>query len=360
MIPPSSLVLQQLRAHSHQQRERLRQSRILESIPVQPVPLANPTLARDALPSASLSLHTYAAGAYAFDFDFEYAHADPCGCAWRLVDAADALTSPSGNHTSPPSPRAATVCGFAGELHCPLCVTVFRRVGATRCCGALVCAACVHRWTRHAADLRRTPTCPFCRAPLASEAALDCAGARVGALQARLDALHVLCPFGRVENACAWVGARAGLNAHLKAGCRAARSHFPDDEQLDDLVALMNPPDTVKDCMHPFCIRARELADRQPFAPSTSGRNIPLQYVPRRYVVPMLLANLLEDWRVYSTRQNPDGLNDDPQPLDIDEYRDFARLAVEVRYFRQMLLNLALFATYLMVLMLFWKVLMDM
>ncbi|KAJ3019997.1 UNVERIFIED_CONTAM: hypothetical protein HDU68_010410, partial [Siphonaria sp. JEL0065] len=149
----------------------------------------------------------------------------------------------------------------------------------------------------------------------------------------------------------AWIGPRENLNAHIVADCVSARFHFPEQEQLEDLVGIMNPADNIAECMHPFCIRAREMAaERQQCQQLqlNARRNIQMQYLPRRYVVPIMLANVLEDWGIHVQRNVAVGAVDD---LDPDmEFRDFQQPFLEVRYFRQVLLNLALFATYLMVL----------
>ncbi|KAJ3019996.1 UNVERIFIED_CONTAM: hypothetical protein HDU68_010409 [Siphonaria sp. JEL0065] len=236
----------------------------------------------------------------------------------------------------------------------------------TSTASAPVCVACIHRWTSHSLDFRRrnNATCPFCRAALSNESLLNLASSEIIALQKDLDRLLVLCPFGKLVESlhstsanstpCAWIGPRENLNAHIVADCVSARFHFPEQEQLEDLVGIMNPADNIAECMHPFCIRAREMAaERQQCQQLqlNARRNIQMQYLPRRYVVPIMLANVLEDWGIHVPRNAAVAAVDDLDP-DMDmEFRDFQQHFLEVRYFRQVLLNLALFATYLMVLM---------
>ncbi|KAJ3288490.1 hypothetical protein HDU79_004802 [Rhizoclosmatium sp. JEL0117] len=115
----------------------------------------------------------------------------------------------------------------------------------------------------------------------------------------------------------------------------------------------MEPGETVDTCMHPFCIRLRERSLMMQQQQQALGMNgLYLHPATNNQVV---VRRPIQDWGV---PMGPFVARMDIQ-MDVPEFMDFERPPVGVRYVRAILLNLALFATYLMVLMLFWKVLTE-
>ncbi|KAJ3214130.1 hypothetical protein HDU67_002041 [Dinochytrium kinnereticum] len=82
------------------------------------------------------------------------------------------------------------------------------------CCGKrVVCSLCARSW------LRKSDSCPFCRAhiayPLRKYGLPDAVE-----LQAVLDTLDVLCPYA--DGGCSWIGARKDLKEHIVKDCVVA------------------------------------------------------------------------------------------------------------------------------------------
>ncbi|ORY46800.1 hypothetical protein BCR33DRAFT_715231 [Rhizoclosmatium globosum] len=354
--PPSSQTFTHLRTASYIQQSQLRSQLSLAAIPVrQSTP--SPPLRRSPPPRAP-STTTVPTD---FEFEYIYVHSEDCQCGWGVGTLVPETTANN------------TVCHFPHpDLTCPLCFSVFRRIRQTKCCKKVVCVACIHRWTCHSIpprsavlhNSRSMGSCPFCRSSMVSEQVLE----PLLDVQRDLDSLLVACPFGldssATESCCGWIGSRGSLREHLKTECQGVRVHFKQDAQVDQILAYMEPGETVDTCMHPFCIRLRErslMMQQQQQALGMNGLYLhPAannQVVVRRPIqgIPLFLAHLLQDWGV---PMGPFVARMDIQ-MDVPEFMDFERPPVGVRYVRAILLNLALFATYLMVLMLFWKVLTE-
>ncbi|KAJ3094317.1 hypothetical protein HDU96_001744, partial [Phlyctochytrium bullatum] len=136
-------------------------------------------------------------------------------------------------------PAANPICAWEGEwdaMLCSLCATVFDRVVAVPCCGAEVCANCVHHWVRH----RKSERCPFCRAPLTDTHLLPAPDK-----QTRVDSLLVRCPFASLS--CPWTGPRVAVPRHVSR-CAVGLARSDPHRVLTD----MAPPR----CLHPYCILA--------------------------------------------------------------------------------------------------------